>query len=142
MQRKAVMYGILALLVAVHLAYAMKPTQAATESKNDEDDILVTIFRLLDVFPIEMIALPAICLIFSPKQPYLKRWAKSIVIISIGYVVVFLFLYKPLLVAVREYVVSILLYGLFSLFVQASLTDSKSEEKSSKEETYNSFSYW
>ncbi|MFW9915990.1 MAG: hypothetical protein ACFFGZ_10320 [Candidatus Thorarchaeota archaeon] len=142
MQRKAVRYGLLALLVGLHFTYAVKPTQAATETKSDEDDILVTIFRLLDVFSIEMIALPAICLIFSPSQPYLKRWAKSIVIISIAYVVIFFFLYKPLLVAVREYVVSILLYSLFSLFVKAVPPDSKSEEKASKEGDYNASAYW
>jgi hypothetical protein len=136
------MYGLLTLLVGLHLAYAVKPTQAATETKSDGDDTLVTVFRLLDVFPIEMIALPAICLIFSPNQPYLKRWAKSIVIISIAYVFVFFFLYKPLLVVAREYGVSLLLYSLFSLFVKAPPPDSKSEEDLSKKGDYNVSSYW
>ncbi|MHA2230967.1 MAG: hypothetical protein ACXAB4_00515 [Candidatus Hodarchaeales archaeon] len=126
MKLQAVVLGILALFV-INLAYLVQPIQAQTGSETEEEDILVTLFQFIDLFPFEIIALPAICLIFSPKQPYLKRLAKSVVVISIAYLCIFFFLYKPLLVALRGYVISILLYLLFSAIIKA--PDSESQEK-------------
>ncbi|MFQ5976733.1 MAG: hypothetical protein ACE5OZ_01225 [Candidatus Heimdallarchaeota archaeon] len=138
MKKSVAVIGILALLV-INLASSVQPIQAATTSEPEEEDIFVTIFRFLDLFPFEIIALPAICLVFSPKQPYWKRLVKSTVVISIAYLGIIFFLYKPLTVALRGYVLSILLYLLFSLFVKAPTPDSK--ELGQKRES-NVSSYW
>ncbi|MFQ5977900.1 MAG: hypothetical protein ACE5OZ_07225 [Candidatus Heimdallarchaeota archaeon] len=135
MKKSVVMFGILALLI-LNLASSVQPIQAEPASEAEEDDIFVTIFRFLDVFPFEIIALPAICLVFSPQQPYWKRLAKGAVVISIAYLGIFFFLYKPLIVALRGYVISLLLYLLFSLFVKVPTPESKSKEVVQKGETH------
>ncbi|MHA2231631.1 MAG: hypothetical protein ACXAB4_03985 [Candidatus Hodarchaeales archaeon] len=135
MKKSIVMIGILALLI-LNVASSVQPIQAEPASETEEEDILVTLFRFLDLFPFEIIALPAICLVFSPKQPYWKRLAKSVVVISIAYLGIFFFLYKPLIVALRGYVISLLIYLLFSLFVKAPTPESKSKEVAQKGDTH------
>ncbi|MFQ5979062.1 MAG: hypothetical protein ACE5OZ_13125 [Candidatus Heimdallarchaeota archaeon] len=135
MKIQVVMLGILALLI-LHVSSSVQPIQAQTGNEPENEGIAVTIFRFLDLFPFEIIALPAFCLVFSPKQPYWKRLVKSFVVISVAYLGIFFFLYKPLIVALRGYVISLLLFLLFSLFVKAPTPESKSKEITQKGETH------